>query len=347
VRIVVVGGGIAGALISFRLAEAGVKVLLFDDNKQGASGIAAGFYNTITGIRAAKTWRAEELIDSINQFRAQYPILERYFHSQFVYRPFKNLYELNEWSVRAGTSDFSFVEFHKEPLPQIVNPWGGILVKNTGWLEVAPFVQALKSIIGQKINSSIYLIALRPDQILPEKSIIHLEGANLSYDYLIFANGIDTISHPLWHNLPLIPLKGELAYFELAQPLLIPYLISAQYFILPLSMQRLVVGATYERNKADPLPTTVALQKFQTFLNDILALPITFRCYRHLAGVRPSTPDRRPIIGRHPIFSNIFIFNGLGTKGVLLAFYFSDMLTQVLLKNAPIEKEVDLLRFVR
>jgi glycine/D-amino acid oxidase-like deaminating enzyme len=346
-HVVVIGGGIAGALLAFRLVEAGVNVSLFDDNKKGASGVAAGFYNTITGLRAAKTWRAVELVESINKFRSQYPILERYFHPQFVYRPFKNLYEVNEWSVRAGAPDFSFVEFYKEPLPQIVNPWGGILVKNTGWVEVAGFIRELKSMINEKTNGVIHPVALKSDQILPEKSMVNAECARLSYDYLIFANGVEAISHPLWHNLPIIPLKGELAYFELDRALPIPYLISAQHFILPLSAQRIVVGATYERNVSDALPTAFALQQFETFLREILAPRITFRCYQHLAGVRPATPDRRPIIGRHPLFPNIFIFNGLGAKGVLLAFYFSDMLRRVLLENALIEKEVDAARFIR
>ena len=44
-----------------------------------------------------------------------------------------------------------------------------------------------------------------------------------------------------------------------------------------------------------------------------------FTVQDHLAAVRPTVRDRRMIIGGHPQRQDLFIFNGLGTKGASLA----------------------------
>ena len=36
-------------------------------------------------------------------------------------------------------------------------------------------------------------------------------------------------------------------------------------------------------------------------------------------GIRPSIKDRRPIIGQHPDKKNIYIFNGMGSRGCFMA----------------------------
>jgi glycine/D-amino acid oxidase-like deaminating enzyme len=62
-------------------------------------------------------------------------------------------------------------------------------------------------------------------------------------------------------------------------------------------------------------------------------------------GIRPTTIDRRPIIGCHPLYKNLVIFNGLGTKGVSLAPYFSAQVAQWLEGKGEILKEVNIKRF--
>ena len=54
--------------------------------------------------------------------------------------------------------------------------------------------------------------------------------------------------------------------------------------------------------------------------------------------MRPSTEDRRPIIGTSKTHSNIHILNGLGSRGVLLAPYFSRCLTRNIFFDEQIPK---------
>lgn len=70
-----------------------------------------------------------------------------------------------------------------------------------------------------------------------------------------------------------------------------------------------------------------------------------YEIIKHEAGIRPSSIDRRPILGQHPQFNNYYIFNGLGTKGVMLAPYFSQQLLNHIENNCTISMEVDVKRF--
>ena len=65
------------------------------------------------------------------------------------------------------------------------------------------------------------------------------------------------------------------------------------------------------------------------------------------ATKRPTVADRRPLIGEHPVFKNLYIFNGLGTKGVMNAPFFANMLTQYIFDHTELHPEVDIKRFYK
>ena len=50
-------------------------------------------------------------------------------------------------------------------------------------------------------------------------------------------------------------------------------------------------------------------------LDDLLELP--YAITNHLTGIRPTTKDRRPLLAVHPVHTNLYALNGLGTNGVL------------------------------
>jgi glycine oxidase len=103
------------------------------------------------------------------------------------------------------------------------------------------------------------------------------------------------------------------------------------------------VGATYETKNLSEEITNAGKIELEEKLKDILKLP--FRVTSQDWGFRPTTPDRRPILGHLPDSKNVIIFNGLGTKGVSLAPYFSVQLCDWLLGFGEIQPEVNIRRF--
>jgi len=103
------------------------------------------------------------------------------------------------------------------------------------------------------------------------------------------------------------------------------------------------VGATYQFNDTTRASTEQGLQALLGKLEELICFP--YNVIGQSWGMRPTTPDRRPILGPHPNYNSVIIFNGLGTKGVSLAPYFSGVLTSWLENHTPINKEVDIQRY--
>jgi glycine/D-amino acid oxidase-like deaminating enzyme len=48
-------------------------------------------------------------------------------------------------------------------------------------------------------------------------------------------------------------------------------------------------------------------------------LDVEFELIEAKAGVRPTVFDRKPLLGLHPNLTKLAVFNGLGTRGILIA----------------------------
>ena len=114
--------------------------------------------------------------------------------------------------------------------------------------------------------------------------------------------------------------------------------------MLPTGQKRFKIGATYQWDTIDQETSEEGKSELLTKLDKLIDTDYTI--LNHWAGVRPTVKDRRPILGIHPHNDRLAIFNGLGTKGVMLAPYFSEQMLQ-LLENpqAEINEEVKLDRF--
>jgi glycine/D-amino acid oxidase-like deaminating enzyme len=64
----------------------------------------------------------------------------------------------------------------------------------------------------------------------------------------------------------------------------------------------------------------------------------------HQAGVRPVIDAGYPALGRHPAYPQLAYFNGLGSKGSLLAPFFADQLVACLLGEREPDPEVNVMR---
>ena len=78
-------------------------------------------------------------------------------------------------------------------------------------------------------------------------------------------------------------------------------------------------------------------------LNTIISCD--FEVVDHVAGIRPTVKDRRPLVGVHSIYSKLFVLNGLGTRGVMIAPYVAQALYNSIEHHMPLDKEIDIKRF--
>ena len=120
-------------------------------------------------------------------------------------------------------------------------------------------------------------------------------------------------------------------------------MLKNQVFIVPQTDRNHWIGATADNQFQDGLPSHEGRHRLDTKLQSVLKVP--YRVVEHRAAIRPTVKDRRPILGPHPRHLNLFIFNGLGTKGTSLAPLCSRWLADQLLFGTPIPAEVNIDRF--
>lgn len=361
---VIIGAGLAGIMLATRLLTEKQKVTLIDDEEsETASRLAAGMFNVITGKFAKKTWLAADLLQALNDFFAlpDFTELARFFHPIPIYRPFRDVGDYNRWLGQLAESDFQeFIRFQEQGILEdcMFNPLGGIFIDKCGWLDMVNFIAALKNLLITKKGLSYISTHISPEQIDLLGKKITIEGGELSkdnmldsmtrqaidFDDLVFCQGHAISQHPLW-EIPLTPNKGQVVKIY-SPDLHIPFIISEKVYILPIGGGYFTVGSTYEWSYDSPTPTSVGLAELKANLDEILK--VNYEIITHRAAIRPATHDRRPVLGSHPKQPHLHVFTGFGTKGVLLAPYFSLVMADYLMgKITQIPKECDVLRYYR
>ena len=102
-------------------------------------------------------------------------------------------------------------------------------------------------------------------------------------------------------------------------------------------------GGTYDRDQIHPDIDEKAISQLENGLREFY--PNDFEIIEKNTAFRPTVKDRRPILGHHPNHGNLFVFNGLGARGVLNGNYFSEILYRHIELAEPLPVEVDLQRF--
>ena len=114
---------------------------------------------------------------------------------------------------------------------------------------------------------------------------------------------------------------------------------------MPTGNNSFKIGSNYERNDINEVPTEKTKDILLKFFHD--STSIKYNIKEHRAGIRPSTIDRRPFIGKHPIHKSLWVFNGFGSKGVSLCPYFSSQLTSHIFENNALSEEVNIIRYIK
>ena len=322
--ITVVGQGLAGSLLAYFLIKEGQEVTVIDSGAPGASSVSAGIIDPITGKRFNKTWN----------FDLFFPFAKTTYQDFFYPVRHQRIWAEEEsyqrWSEKTQTG---YLDTHIVPdsiiSPGIHNgisyPFGGVEICDSGCVKVGPFLAFLHNFIQ---SNAIYL----------KKKI---DYTNINTEKIIFCEGFGVAENPYFNTLPFRHSKGEILTIQ-CDHLSQDFIYNAGYWIVPVGGNQFRVGATYSWDSLDGIPTEKGRHTLTQFLQTILTHP--YKIIGHHAGVRPALMDMLPVMGWHPQFPNIGIFNGLGSKGALQAPLLAKQFTTHIVYQEPIDSVVNITR---
>lgn len=341
-KVLVVGSGVAGICLTHELIQAGCNVQSIDKGGNASSAVAAGIINPLVFRRMTLSWRVSELIPFARKKYAEMEQLtgNSFYHPLVIRRLFASEQELGFWKTKQELPEFSeYMETLIEedlsfPLGQ--NTFGTGRVKQAAYIDTDVFMHANRAYFQSKGILSEETFDQR--ELDPKEAVY--KGVN--YDFILFAEGKDGKSNPLFSYLPLQQTKGEVLTLA-SETMYAEESLNRKCFLLPLGDGRFKVGSTYAWDTDNTIPTEEGKQTITENLKSITSE--TYTITEHKAGVRPTVPDRRPLIGRHPVFPKMVIANGLGTKGYMIAPLLMHELVEHLLKGAELNAESHISRF--
>ncbi|MDD3004976.1 FAD-dependent oxidoreductase [Flavobacterium sp.] len=330
----IVGGGIAGLCFAETCIQNNKSFLVLSDDSQNSSRIAGGLYNPVVLKRFTSTEDALLQIDYLDEF---YTIIENRLQIQINFplpllRKFFSIEEQNNWFQAADQpllSPFLKTTLIHNNIPFIESKFNYGQVLRTGYLDTSLFLDTYQNYLLKldlfKKETFDYA------RLIVEKE--HVAYNNIQAKNIIFAEGFGVHSNPFFSYLPLDGTKGELFVIR-APKLKLTEIINTSIFILPLGDDLFRVGATYNWKDKTDIPTQEGRDELIFRIKEILQCD--FEIVSHLAGVRPTVKDRKPLLGNHENHKNIYVLNGLGTRGVLLGPYCCKLLFEYIENNKEI-----------
>ena len=316
VDFIIVGQGLAGTLLAFALEEQGKTFCIIDDlNEYAASRKAAGIINPITGRRYVKSWNYDELEKEFVPFYEKLgnKIDKPIFQKHEIILCLSTIKEENDLLSQA-------TRYHYLDKIKFI-PFPSILISETR--------SAAYSLQGYKLDIQELCNAYR--RYWTEKGYIRHQSVDYKFsfeqdkviyhdiqaDSVVFCEGAFIKQNPYFKHALVIPNKG--------QYLLITkddwkgsYSVKDKIIISPIS-EGLWVGATYEWTFDTVEPDIKGKEELAIQLEKIIKTPYIIKTV--LSGLRPTTQNRRPLIMRHPLHTNLWAINGFGTKGSSLGPY--------------------------
>ncbi|MGB1247291.1 MAG: NAD(P)/FAD-dependent oxidoreductase [Chitinophagales bacterium] len=338
VDFIVVGQGIAGTMVAHFLAKANTSFVIIDkDRGETASRQATGLINPITGRRFVKSWLIDDLLPFAESTYNEIASVRttkvcKVLHSVEQINDFDSKKQEKSYAQYMGDTVFSPAQKHIE------NPLGCISISPVLQVDTAAILDVKRQEFEQKEQ------LLNEEFDYSELKIIEngVRYKTIDAKKIIFCQGVKGHQNPFFSSLPLRHAKGEVLIFE-AKELQIDYVLSSYANIVPLGDNLYSIGATYDWDDVSFSATDKRREELEEKLQKMIKCPYTIIDQK--AGIRPTTVDRRPLIGQHSVHKNLYIFNGMGTKGLSLSPYFAQKLVLHLLQGAEIPKEVDIKRF--
>lgn len=357
--VLILGAGLAGLSAAVALLDKGQRVIVADsqDVASGASGVPIGLVNPAAAKQANLSWNARQCMSAIVSLleRAAACSAEEFYSKSGVLRP----------TADTGALEAFRSSLNRYPFPSGWARWmdaaetdafhpglkhaGGALWVNEGYVvDVSNYLRALSGMIvqmGSEVLTHCEVLSKAFDPSSGRWVAKLSDSTKVSVRHIVSAIGSGVLEDSDWKWLPVHPIKGQMAVYRSSRQIDWTHAVAARGYVAHLNRHDWVIGSTFEHAFKTLDPDQEGLHFLEDKVDQVLPeMRTDSSLQKQWAGIRLGTPNRLPIIGRHPIQPNLWLFAGLGSKGLLYSAYLGQLLASHMVENAQLPPEVDIAR---
>ncbi len=353
-KVIIIGGGIIGASIAWRLAREHIDVIVLERARLGqeASWAAAGLIAPqaeaqTSGVFFDLCLAARRVFDATVERLASDSGLDPEYDPHGILYIALDAVERAELEGRA--------RWHRE---------AGALVHELSAAEARKMEPAIspdtlfalhlpdnRRVENRKLTQAFIAAALNAGAEFREgasvDSIVTQDGRATGvrlYDGIILEADIVVVAAGSWSHqvrgleadcVALRPVRGQMLCFETPQRMLTPAVFSMRGYLVPRRDGRILAGSTMEEAGYNKTVTLGGIEKISRgVLTMVPALAeIPFR--EAWAGLRPATRDLLPVLGYSPSVANVIWSTGHYRSGILLSAITGELIADLVAGRQP------------
>ena len=352
--VLIIGGGIIGSSIALRLARAGLRVSVLDSAATPGQATVAS-----AGMLAPQGEMVEpdDFFEFSRYSRDLYPSfleeiksltgehLDYHREGTLLVASDENQWEELNHVVQAQTrlglpiERLSGPELCRRVPGLAANLAGGVFVPGDHWLDIQQLARALVKAAEAagatfRHDTSASGFNARTSRV-ESVAVSSPPLSTLSAGCFVLAAGSwsGALAQNLGFRLPIEPCHGQMLELEVASEL--PLVVrSGMHYLVPRPGRRLLAGTTSEYVGFDSSATAQGLRSILEGVMRFAPFLKQARFRTAWAGLRPDTPDHRPVLGPAS-WENLFLATGHFRNGILLAPATAQYLAEWVLNGKP------------
>jgi glycine oxidase len=353
-RALVIGGGVIGSAIAWRLSRAGVRTQVYDRGQLGeeSSWAAAG----LLGPQAEADGPGKLLnlcIDGMNAFNAIYRLLleesrvnPEYDRAGLVYVALdaKERAELEarlKWQREAGLKLEELSGAQARELVPALSPdviyalhFAGEGFIDNRKLTEAYIQAALRAGAGFYPCSAVDEVLERGGRVA---GVRMSDGTIKEADVVVNAAGswASRIKGCAADGISIRPVRGQILCFDAPVGTLRHAILSPRGYIVPRRSGRLLAGTTREEAGYDKSVTLGGVAGIAHGVHALVPALGSVPLRQVWSGLRPAAPDYMPVIGPSPTLPGLYYATGHYRNGILLAALTAEVIAELVAGGTP------------
>jgi len=338
--ILIVGFGLAGISVAHHAQAEGLSFDILNDNSQKSSQIAGGILNPVAIKRMKPVWSVEAFLPyAIKYYQSIEDQLGRAILTQRDIKVYvQDNYKDNLWFEALDNKRVAL--YLSDQL--LINENPALSISKLG--RVSAHQVDLPELISGLIEHYSQLDCYKEqgfDYSAVQVSDSEIVYGKTTYKNLIFCEGYGIVHNPFFNALGIYGNKGDYLIFK-AKGLKSKHILKSRYFLIPLGGDTYKFGATYQRKPLNHEPSAKARADMLEALDKMI--DCSYEVIEQVCGIRPTTKDRKPILGTHYKHKNMHVFNGFGSRGVMTSPRLGKQLLDHIFHSVPLPKDISVNR---